>query len=338
MPVLDVFNSDAFGVTSMTAKINAQPFTPGRLGQLGIFEEQSVSTTTVMLEEKGGVISMIPNTPRGAAGVQTAANKRTARSFVTTHLPQEEQIMADEVEGVRAFGSENMMESVQAKVNERLGVLARNLDATLEHLRVGAIKGTILDSDGSTVIYNLFTEFGVSAITEQDFDLDNASPGTGALKKKCSLVIRLIADELGASAYTGILGVCGDAFFDDLIAHSQAEEAYRRYQESALLRSSQVYDRFYFGGITFENYRGGVGGTPFVATDKCHFVPQGVPGLFPTYFAPANYVETVNTLGLPRYAKTALDSKFQKHVDIEGQSNPLPICTRPRVLIQAKRT
>jgi Phage major capsid protein E len=45
-----------------------------------------------------------------------------------------------------------------------------------EHLRVGAIKGKILDADGSAVIYDLFTEFGVSQHTEIDFDLDNASP------------------------------------------------------------------------------------------------------------------------------------------------------------------
>lgn len=281
---------------------------------------------------------MIPNTPRGGPPMVLPAEKRKVRSLVTTHLPQEERINADEVEGVRAFGSESQMETVMMKVNERLSTIGRNLDSTLEHLRVGAIKGNILDSDGTTVIYNLFTEFGVSAIADQNFDLDNANPLNGALKKSCSAVIRLLAEELGATPLNEVLVVCGDAFFDDLIAHSHAEEAYRRYQESAMLRTSQVYDRFYFGGLTFENYRGGVGGTPFINTDEAHVVPLGVPGLFETAFAPANYVETVNTMGLPRYAKTALDAKFQKWVDIEGQSNPLPICTRPRVLIKLLRT
>jgi hypothetical protein len=36
------------------------------------------------------------------------------------------------------------------------------VDATLEHLRIGAIKGQILDADGPAVIYDLFTEFGVT--------------------------------------------------------------------------------------------------------------------------------------------------------------------------------
>jgi hypothetical protein len=95
---------------------------------------------------------------------------------------------------VRAFGSENMLEGVQAVVNQRLSEMASKMDATLEHLRIGAIKGQILDADGSAVIYDLFTEFGVTQHTEIDFDLDNASPAPGAVKKKCHDIGRKIED------------------------------------------------------------------------------------------------------------------------------------------------
>jgi hypothetical protein len=54
---------------------------------------------------------------------------------------------------------------------------------------------------------------------------------------------------------------------------------------------------------------------------------------------PAQYlVETANTIGLPRYAKQAVDQQFARWVMLHVQSNPLPICTRPRVLIKGKRT
>jgi hypothetical protein len=56
------------------------------------------------------------------------------------------------------------------------------------------------------------------------------------------------------------------------------------------------------------------------------------------YFGPADYLDAVNAPGLPRYAKAAPDAGFGKWVSIEAQSNPLPLCTRPNVLIQAKRT
>ena len=63
----------------------------------------------------------------------------------------------------------------------------------------------------------------------------------------------------------------------------------------------------------------------------------GVPGLFRQYNTPANFVETANTIGLPRYAKQAVDQQFGRWVMLHVQSNPLPICTRPRVLIKGKR-
>ena len=57
-----------------------------------------------------------------------------------------------------------------------------------------------------------------------------------------------------------------------------------------------------------------------------------------TVYAPADYIETVNTIGLPRYAKQATDQEFGRWVKLHTQSNPLPICTRPKTLIKGKRT
>ncbi|HET9199438.1 MAG TPA: major capsid protein [Dehalococcoidia bacterium] len=152
----------------------------GRIGQLGLFREQGVSTTSVMIEEREGSLTLVETTSRGAPAVQHVANKRKARSLTVPHVALEDTILADEVQNVRAFGSENMLEGVQAVVSQRLTEMATKMDATLEHLRVGAIKGQILDADGTAVIYDLFTQFGVTAHTEIDFDLDNATPAPAA--------------------------------------------------------------------------------------------------------------------------------------------------------------
>ena len=45
-----------------------------------------------------------------------------------------------------------------------------------------------------------------------------------------------------------------------------------------------------------------------------------------------------HTIGLSRYAKQAVDQQFARWVMLHVQFNPLPICTRPRVLIKGKRT
>ena len=62
-------------------------------------------------------------------------------------------------------------------------------------------------------------------------------------------------------------------------------------------------------------------------------VPDGVPGLVITRFAPADYNETVNTIGLPYYARSE-PKKMNKGWDLEAQSNPINICTRPASLIR----
>lgn len=338
MPTLDIFNNNAFSAISLTDAINKVPFIPGRIGNLGLFMETGITTTSVMIEERDGSLNLIETTSRGAPAVQNSTNKRKARSFIVPHIALEDTLLADEVQNVRAFGSESDLESIQQVIQFRLQEMANKHDATLEHLRVGAIKGQILDADGSTVLYDLFNEFGVSQYSEIDFDLDNATPTEGIIKKKCHDVRRKIEDELGAQPYDHIHAFCGSAFFDDLIAHTEVREAYNRYMDGLFLRQGQARGSFEYAGVVFEEYRGKVGTTDYTDTNKAHFFPVGVPGLFRQYNAPADFVETANTIGLPRYAKQAIDQEFGRYVKLHTQSNPLPICTRPKVLIKAKRT
>ena len=86
----------------------------------------------------------------------------------------------------------------------------------------------------------------------------------------------------------------------------------------------------------FEEYRGRVGTVDFTDASKAYFFPVGVPGLFRQYNAPADFVETANTIGLPRYAKQAVDQQFARWVMLHVQSNPLLDCTRPQVLVKGK--
>ena len=334
MPMLDIFQNNAFSVTSLTDAINKLPFVPGKVGQLGIFQESGVSTTSIMIEEREGSLALIPTSHRGGPAAQNKNEKRKARSLIVPHIALEDTIMADEVQDVRSFGSESSLQSVQSVVNNRLSEMTTKHDATLEHLRIGALKGKVLDADGVTVLYDLFTEFGVAPYAEIDFDLDAASPVNGAIKKICHGVKRKMEDALGAAPYTSIHAFCSEGFFDALVTHPEVTAAYDRYQESIFLRTGQARGQFDYGGIVFEEYRGSIGGVDFIPDGKAHFFPVGTPGLFRQYNAPADFVETVNTIGLPRYAKQAIDDEFGRWVKLHTQANPLPICTRPQVLIK----
>lgn len=341
--MLDVFKGDAFGVLKLTDAINNIPFVPGRAGMLIPWNEEGVPTTTIAIEEISGTLTLVSPTARGGPGSTVGKEKRKIRNLSVPHFQVDDAIYAEEVQGVRAFGQESQLQTVQNVVDARLQshVLLR-LDPTIEYQRIGAVKGVITYADGTTL--DLFSEFGVSQETEVDFDLDNATPASGALRKKCAEVSRLVADNMQMQPYVGLHAFCGNAFFDDLLAHKEVVASYANTDMASVLRAGyvypngqKVYGAFEFGGIVWENYRGKVGATSFVHTDKAHIFPMGSPGLFRTVYAPADYIETVNTNGLPRYAKQYAMPN-DKGVHLEVQTNPLSYCTRPKSLILGKRT
>lgn len=339
--MLDIFNSSAFTVTRLTQAINELKFVPGRIGELGLFDVESVDTTTISVEKKGDILALVPPTPRGAPGNTLDKEKRDLRALIVPHFELNDAIYAEEVQGVRAFGSEVALETVVQKVAQRQLTMVRSLGATEEHARMGAVQGIVTYADNSTL--NLFTEFGVSQETEIDFDLDNTSAVDGALRKKCAGVTRQVSNILGGVPFTGLHAFCGDNFFDDLLSNKEVRETFKGWSEAQILREGYIgpnrssYGIFEFGGIVWENYRGAVGSTSFINTDKCHIFPLGVPGLFKSVYAPADYEETVNTMGQRLYSRQyPMPNGKGRHLDV--QMNALQYCSRPKALLKGKRT
>lgn len=334
--MLDIFNSDAFSVTRLTDAINNISFVPGRIGQMGLFEVESVDTTTIAIEKQGDILVLVPPTPRGGPGVTMDKEKRDIRALVIPHFEINDAIYAEEVQNVRAFGQERALQTVMQKVAQRQRAHVNSFIATEEHARLGAIKGVVTYADGSSL--NLFNEFGVQQDTEIAFDLANKKDG--ALRAACADVIRKIADKLGGIPFSGVHAFCGNDFFDALIKNPEVRESYLNWQAAQELRSSYVsggqsYGAFPFGGIMWENYRGKVGGTDFITSTACHIFPVGVPGLFKTYYAPADYEETVNTMGQRLYTRQyPMPNGKGRYLDT--QMNALHICTRPQVLLKGK--
>lgn len=325
------FDSDTFTLKSLTSAINEAEYAPRRLGEMGIFDEEGITTTTVLVEKQGRTLELVPAAPRGGPGQVVGADKRHTVTFTAQHLPTTATVMADEVQNVRAFGTEDQTQAVQSIVNARLAKMAQRLEVTNEFHRIGAVKGQILDADGTSVLLDLYSAFGLTQ-TSVNMALPTA---TTNVQTKCLDVLEAIEQGLGAAMFTGVTAVCGAAFWRALIEHAKVKEAYM-YQQSERLRADGR-ESFSFGGITFERYRGSVGGTKFVADDDAYAIPMGVDELFISRFAPANYAETVNSVGLPMYASSE-PMDHNKGVSIEAQSNPIHLCTRPQAVIKLTRT
>lgn len=330
--LLDIFKGELFSTMTLTASIQDVPFVPGRIGELGWFDEEGIFDTTVVIEKENQTLVLVENKARGSNPQVVGADKRSGIPFKTTHLPETDTIMADEVLGVREFGSNDSRRTVEAVINKRLMKARRNLDATHEWHRVGALKGKILDSDGSTVIADIFDRFG---LTQQTLNMDLGT-ATTKVRAKCSQIYDKIEDALGGVPFTGVRVLCGKDYWESFITHEKVEETFLNHAAASELRGD-TREAFEFGGIIWERYRGKVGGQAYIGDNEAYAVPEGVSELFISRFAPADYVEAVGTMGLPYYAKTEL-LPMGKGVMLEAQSNPIHLCTRPRAIIKLNRT
>lgn len=322
MPMVDPFLPSAFSLTALTAAINNLKYAPQRLS--GMFEEQGIATLTAAIDVQDGVLSLVDVAPRGGPGKVITGPPRKIIPFAIPHLPERASIMADEVQGVRAFGSESQAEVLQTRINERLAIMRRNIDYTMESHRLSALMGNYIDNNG--VSTSLFTTFGVSPQT-LSFALGTA--GT-KIRSKCLTLLSYIESALDGVPFTGVRALCGSTFFDNLITHANVEATYLNQQAANELRSDPRQE-LVFGGITFERYRGT--SAVKVGDSNAYAFPTGVPGLMITRFAPANYEETVNSIGLPYYAK-AEPMPFGKGRALEAQSNPLNLVTRPAAVVK----
>ncbi len=337
MATMDVFEGDAFTIVELTRALETLPYRPALLSGSNLFGPRGARSRTVVIESRDGTLSLIPFSERGSAYEQQVPERRDMRAFVCRQFKKQDVIWASEIQGVRDFGSESAVQQVQAEVARRLRRLRQDAEATFEYHLLNGIQGLVKDPRDHAVVVDYFAEFGITPAAEIDFDLDNASPAPGALRRRCQALIESVEDSMGglAAGAVQVRAECGSAFFADLVAHKEVRETYLNTAAAADLRG-RVADEVSFGGIAFRRYRGGVGfGVP---TDKAWFYPEGIEGLFEICHAPADTFETVNTLGLPLYARTIPDRDRDEWVRIEIESNPLPICTRPQVLRSARRT
>ena len=329
--MLDVFRSDAFSFTELVKAINKIPHVPTRLGQMGLFNEEGVYTLTVAIEMQDGVLTLVPTGPRGSRGPAKEVQKRTVRDFRPVHLMQTVKVLADEVQGIRVFGSQTETETAMSLLTKKMAIARRDLDLTHEWQRMGALKGQVLDADATTVLYDYFTEFGVTQQTLA-FDLDVDAT---KVRGKCTTLDRMIEDTLGGVMSSGTTALCSKEFFDALVDHPAVVDTFK-YTDAATLRSNPRMS-FEFGGVTFEEYRGKVGSTRFIASGEAYAFPTGVPDLFTTFYAPADYMDAVNTQGMPFYMVSE-DMDYKRGIEYEVQSNPLHICTRPDAVVKLTLT
>lgn len=332
MATIDIFNDNAFSMVELTAALEDVEYKPQWLGSIGLFQEESRRTSTVWIENRDQVLTLVPVTPRGAPLPQLTVGKRKGRNFESVRVAKGDRINASEIANVRAFGTDTELLQMQEEVTTRQTMIRDDLELTHEHMRLGAIQGKLLDADGSE-LYNWYDEFGIAEAAELVFNF--ATLIDGAFREKCAQIIRDMTRAAKGSwtPQTQVYALAGDQFYDALIKNKEVRDTYIGWAAAKDLQVASYWEPFQFGSINWVNYRGTDDGSKVaVAPDKVRFFPVGARGAFLRINTPGEFFDTINLPGKPFYGLTVPDRDRNAWVDVETYSYPLYIATRPGML------
>ena len=346
IPIIDVFNQNAFGVISLTEAINDITPQYGYLGALGLFQDEGVMQRSVAVDFDPITNQLLPQSQWGGPGVANKTAVGRSRSYSIPHFNPQDAILAADLMGRRQPGTD-AVQTAQWLMGKKLREMKLKLEQTLEWMRLGVLKnGNITDGAGN-VILNVYTDFGIS---QTSTSLVLATTTTNVLQL-ISQVKRNSLAALRGELMNQFVALCSDTFFDALTSHPNVKQAFQFYQNRVGQNLAEDYSAgtaradanglfarnagFTFGDVTFINYTGAVtdstgASQTMIDSGSAYLFPTGT-SVFKTWFAPADYMETVNTEGVPFYAKQ-IPMEFDKGIKVECQSNPLPICLKPAVI------
>lgn len=332
-----VFGGDAFEQAAMIRGIQRRPYVPSMLDRIIGFTPTPVTTDTVYITSRKRYLNLIRTTLRGAPIEMAQPTDKDARPLKIPRLAKGDKLFAHELANINPMEDETETDRAAAMVAEKQDMLIDDLEATFENMRLGALRGLLLDTDGSTLV-NFFTEFGIVAPSDIDLTLDNLTLTVAQLRTSIAtnLVIPIAtASGAGNDPRFRLRAVCGSAFWFALTGHPAIEKAYDNQAAARERFNENVWESFNFGGVEWFHYRGTDDGSSIaVATNKAHVFPVGVPSMWQHVMGPAN--EFIPLVGQPgrRYVPfMVMDKDRSQWVQPEIYSYPLFVNARPDLVL-----
>ena len=349
------YNPNNFNqVVDLSTQINYIPNQWGLYNGLGIFQPENLATRTALVPRFIQALTITGDRGWDERNSVQGNYTRDALLIQVPHFPMDDAITPNDINGMVDFT--NVYAGIQTEsvnlVRERKMQMARQSHAQrLELARaqlinygtVYAPNGTLTTSYGPTV--NFYNEFGITQ-TALTLALSNltSDPLAGV-----EPIIAAIQDGIqnGTYDYEYIMCVCSPGFFSQLIAHPFVRDTYKYFnqQQSAMILNGRLeapstmgldarYRSFSYGGVTFVEYRGGIGGTLFVPANEARAFPVQRDGsLFKTYYAPAPRFATVNRPASEVYYFEHRNDKDDK-IEIMTESNFANAVLRPQTIIK----
>lgn len=321
---MDIYR-DYFSREALVKSLAQAAYIPGRLGELGLFEPVPLTSTVFAVEEmaKDGA-KILSAIARGAPRQQTSLDKRKVHTFAVNTYGDQGNVYADEVLNARGAGVTGVAEVITQRRDKLVSKLRSTVDYTHESLKMACLL-----SPGST-------EFGSAAAPAVIAVQTDTTKLRQEIFKKLKVPIRNALDGIN---FTGITVLCSDGYWEDLIEAKSIKETYLNQQQAAEMRG-EIPDRFVFGGVMWENYRGTA--SVKIPDNEAVAVPIGASDTFWLPMAPNDTMESVGTgaLGQPYYmgSKEIKDSQGTKAWEVSIQSHVRAVCGRPASIIRLTKS
>jgi hypothetical protein len=328
--------ANGFELQDWTSELQIVPNTWGLVNSLGIFQDEGITTSTVVLESREGSLGLLQDTVRGARVQVNKDDLSKIRSFAVPYFTDDDYLTPLDLQGKRMYGTADQPDNEAAAIARKLQRIRQNHAITQEFARCQAITAGTVYAPNGTVSTDFYTEFGV-ARKVVGFDLLNA---TAEVIGKSEQVIAHIQDNVqNGSVVNDVMVLCSPEFFAALISHASVKEAYKYYtsngnQEPLRQRlGTGLYRTLVHGGLSFIEYRGTYNGTKLIPANEAYAIPVGVMDMFKTFYSPANKFGFENTIGVPGYVFTFRDPKGEK-IEIESEIAFMNLINRPQAVVR----
>ena len=341
---LDIFRTDDFRATTMTEMVGDIDTVPTYLDDLGIFEADSIRTTTVTLKARNGHLTRVATSERGAPEQVPDRKDWTVRQIEAPRLAQRDRINASEVQNLLNpyLPKEMRLQNANELVAERFQDLKDNDANTKEAHRFGALQGQVLDADGTRVVSDFYEEFGFvkPAAVPLDITATPARELRGVIEDSVVMPMKKALrgrwtprTQIHALASNGFWGKLRDAE-----ATQRVFELAAAYDQTRKLAEGTIGGTIEFGGVVWHHYLGDDAETLQVPDGDAIFFPKGAKDMFKVYYTPGESFEEVNAKNKEVYGIVSPDNRqnMNEWVDVYVRSYPLFACLCPQALMTAR--
>lgn len=332
MNMIDVFNNDAFAMTSMSEALQ-KVYNPSlSILKSGLFTAKPINTRSFIMDVKEHHFNILPLQQVGEPIPQRSFKKGAMTQIPTYRIGEGAKLMAAELAFLRQFGTpDEMVAAAVTEVAVRQQALLTDHDATLEYMYLNALDGKVVDKDG-TVLIDMYDLFDLSRPASVALPLSTAKDGDLRELIERQICIK-IEDAAAGAQFSTIDASCGEDAWFALMKNPEFRELQKIAENVAAMGGSTRNVPVQFAGVNWSRYQRDAQGKISLPSDKVKFYPSGKGNtVFQDVMAPGETFADLGKYGSPIYSRIIPDTKRDSYVELEVMSYRMALCTRPETL------